>query len=309
MLFPRAEDIMRLDADPRFRAIIRPSRNYAFIGWNGRRPPLDDARVRRALTMAINRHDMIDVLRAGYGELAVGPIGPHHWSYDSELEPLPYDMEAARALLRQAGIEDRNGDGVLQLPDGQPFRIELKLPAQSAFNREMAELIRRDLTALGVRFTTRPTEFGTLVDDIAPPGRNFDAVLLGWEADFRVNLRNLFHSDSRDGLFGLAAYANPEIDSLIDRTTAMTDRGQARPLLRRLQQILRDEQPWSFLYYYPDLFVARERLRDTDMDVRGALINVHRWWIPRSEQGRRPGVAAPDDSAVHAPSPAPAPNS
>jgi ABC-type transport system substrate-binding protein len=125
------------------------------------------------------------------------------------------------------------------------------------------------------------------------------AECLGWEADLRVNLRDLFHSSARDGLFGFAGYGNPEVDSLIERLAGVAQRDEARPMLQRLQQILRDEQPWGFLYYYPDLFVAAERVRGMDMDVRGVFINVQSWWVPRAAQGRTRGEAAPDDSAGH----------
>jgi peptide/nickel transport system substrate-binding protein len=302
-----ATQVFAIADAPDLKAVVKPSRNYAFIGWNGRRAPLGDARVRRALTMALNRQEAINVLRGGYGELAIGPVGPFHWAYDDSLEPLPFDPDAARALLRQAGIEDRSGDGTLQLPDGRAFSVELKIPAQSAFNRDMAELIRRDLAAIGVRLVTRPTEMGTLVGDLAPGRRNFDAVLLAWVSDFRVDVRDQFHSAASEGLFGMAGYSNPEVDALIEQIAAAENRAQATPALQRLQQILRDEQPWSFLYYYPDLLALRERVRGVEVDIRGTFINVQEWWIPRGGQGRGRETPAPDDSAAHAPTPAPAP--
>lgn len=302
-LNPRADQVRGLAAGPGLNLIVKPGRQYAFIAWNGRRPPLDDARVRRALTLGINRQQLVDHLRAGFGEPAVGPIGPHHWSYDDALEPLPFDPDGARALLREAGIEDRNGDGILELPDGTPFSLELRLPAGSAMNRDIGELVRNDLTTLGVRFTTRPLEFGTMVADISPPARNFEGVLLAWEADFRVNLGDLFHSGRIDGLYQFAGYTNAEVDSLIERAALIPDRAEAEPLLRRLQQVLRDEQPWTFLYYYPDLYLARNRLRGVEMDVRGIFVNVQDWWIPMNQQGRTTEAAAPGDSAVRSPSP------
>jgi peptide/nickel transport system substrate-binding protein len=302
-LNPRADQVRRLAESPGLDLVVKASRQYSFIAWNGRRPPLDDARVRRALTMGINRRQLVDHLRAGFGEPAVGPIGPHHWSYDASLEPLPYDPEAALALLRQAGIEDRNGDGTLQRPDGSPFTLELRLPAGSAINRDIGELVRNDLAALGIRFTTRPVEFGAMVVDISPPARNFEGVLLAWESDFRVNLGDLFHSERTDGLYQFAAYANSEVDSLIERAALTPDRAEAQPMLRRLQQVLRDEQPWTFLYYYPDLYLVRNRLRGVEMDVRGIFVNVQDWWIPARQQGRSADATARSDSAAHSPSP------
>ncbi|MGH7506564.1 MAG: ABC transporter substrate-binding protein, partial [Longimicrobiales bacterium] len=167
ILSPRAEQLTALDARPEFRKIVKPSRNYVFIGWNGRRGVLGDARVRHALTMAIDRGEILATLRAGYGELSTGPVGPYHWAYDPALEPIPFDTAAARALLAEAGVRDANGDGTLDTPAGAPFTIELKIPANNAFNRDVAEMVQSDLAAVGVRLTPRPVDFSTLIGDIS----------------------------------------------------------------------------------------------------------------------------------------------
>lgn len=280
IVMPPAERYAALAADPRFQGIERSGRRYAFIGWNGRRPPLDDARVRRALMMAIDRKTLLDVLRDGYGVLATGPIGPYHWAYDSTLAPLPYAPDSARSLLHTAGVYDRNGNGILQTPDGRDFSIVLQFVAASSFNRDMAEMIRQNLAALGVRITTRPTEAATLYATVSSPQRDFDAVLLGWESDFRINLRNLFHSAELAGPYQLASYHNPTADSLMDLVAGIRDRAAAARLYGQLQRILRDDQPWGFLYYYPDLYVVNRRVHGVQMDVRGALVTVTKWWIP-----------------------------
>jgi peptide/nickel transport system substrate-binding protein len=304
ILSPRSEQVRDLDADPRLRAVIRPARQYAFVGWNGRRPPLDDPRVRQALTLAIDRQRIVQALRAGYGELAVGPIGSYHWGYDRALRPLPFSRDSARALLRAAGFHDRSGSGTLENDGGRTLAIELLIPPDP-MNRDLAELIRADLAAVGVRMTTRPTDGATLVGTITGTARDFDAVLIAWESDFRLNLRDIFHSDAAEtGAFQLAGYRNPEVDALIDQAALEPDRERALPMLHRLQQILREEQPWSFLYYYPDAYLASERVRDLEMDIRGAFVNVQRWWIPAAEQAV---PAAPDDSAAGSPRPVPAP--
>jgi peptide/nickel transport system substrate-binding protein len=281
----RVEQAVELAKDSAFQLVQRGSRQYGFVGWNGKRAPFQDARVRRAFTMAMNRQRMIDLLRAGYGSIANGPVGRYHWAYAADLAPLPYAPDSAHALLRSAGIEDRNGDGNLDRPDGRPLIIELKFPASSTFNKDLAELVRSDLQAIGVRMEIRPTEYGVLVSDITARERRFDAVLLGWESDLRLALRSTFHSAARNGPFQFASYSNPAVDSIIDRTATMTDRSRALPELHRLQQILRDEQPWSFLYFYPDVYIASGSLRDADMDIRGALVNVTRWWLQSSAAG------------------------
>lgn len=304
ILAARPEDFGRLSQAPGLRGIQRPGRQFANVMWNGRRPGLDDADVRRALTMALDREQIIQVIRAGYGTPASGPIGSYHWAYDASIQPLPLDREGAGALLDEKGIRDRDGDGVRELPNGEPFRIELKLP-NTQVNRDLAELVRQDLATVGVAVTTVPLDFATLIQDFTSPSRNFDAVLLAWESDFRLNLRDLFHSQAMDGPYQIASYSNPRADTLIDAAARAADRATATRYYRELQQILRNDQPWSFLYSYPDLVAVRDRLQNVDMDIRGAFVNVQNWWV--TDPVVRSAAPAPGDSAVRAPSPAPAP--
>jgi peptide/nickel transport system substrate-binding protein len=279
VLTPISEQFVAVRDMPGFRGIDRQGRQYANAIWNSRVPPLDDARVRLALGLAINRQQIIDVLRAGFGAQAAGPIGPSHWAYDESVEPLPYSPDSARALLRAAGIDDTDGDGILNLANGDPFEIELKIPAGSVINRDMAELIRGDLARIGVRITTQPTEWGTMIEDFTSPERRFEAMLLGFETDFRINLYDTFHSGALGTSNQFASYSNPRVDSLIDRARVARTMDEARPLYAEIQRILRDEQPWSFLYYYPDLVLLNDRLQGVEMDNRGGLMTIQKWWV------------------------------
>lgn len=279
ILSPRAEQLATLDARPGLRAIVKPSRRYIFVGWNGAHAPLDDARVRRALTLATDRQTMLKGLRAGYGTLAFGPIAPHHWAYDEELAPLPFDAGAARALLDSAAVRDRDGDGLRERPDGTLWQLELSIPANNAFNRDIAQKLQSDLAAVGVRVRIRQIDFATLIDDVSSPERRFDGVIMGWEADLRPALRDLFHSESIGGPFQLASYSNPAVDSLLDRLDGTTDRTTARDLWAAVQARLREDQPWMFLWYAPDLHVIRDNVRGVSMDVRGAFTNLADWWL------------------------------
>lgn len=281
-----ADNFARLDSLPDIRGIIRPSWNYAAIFWNSRRPPFGDARVRRALSLAIDRGEILAVLRGGRGELLTSPIPPQHWSHNPEVEPLPFDTAQAARLLDEAGITDRNGDGTRDLPNGRPFRFALKIPANNEFNRDAAVMIQSDLASVGVDMQVAPTEFGTLVADLSTPERRFDGALMGWSSDFRVNLRDVYHTQALDGQFQAASYSNPQVDSIIDRTTLIVDREEARPLWHRLQAILQQDQPWTYLWTQPDLLAARERMRGMDADVRGVFTSVRDWWLadaPRTE--------------------------
>jgi peptide/nickel transport system substrate-binding protein len=117
-----------LDEDPNLRGLQFPSRNYAFIPWNTRRAPLNDARVRRALSIAIDRPKIITVARAGFGHPVAGPVSRFHWAYDSTVHAV-FNPDSAKALLAQAGLTDRDGDGYLEKINGSLWVIELLLTA------------------------------------------------------------------------------------------------------------------------------------------------------------------------------------
>ena len=300
-LSPPSTQFAALSQQPGLRGEVRTSRQYASIIWNGARPPFNSAAVRRALGYAIDKQQIVQTLRAGHGELAAGPIGPYHWAYDESVPALPFNPDSARALLASQNIRDIDGDSIVELPNGSDFTLEVKVPAGSEITNNMAQMIQSNLRAIGVRMTIRQLDFGTLLDDILSPGRNFQATIIAWESDFRINLRDIFHSEALGTPNQTASYSNPRVDSLIDAVAQARTREQAKPLYVELQRILRDEQPWTFLYYYPNLVVMRDRLRGAEMDVRGAFVNVQKWWLSGA------ATAQSGDSAARAPAPDSAP--
>jgi peptide/nickel transport system substrate-binding protein len=227
--------------------------------------------------MAINRPEILQVLRGGYGEMATSPVFPAHWAYDSTLTPLPFDPTAARALLEEAGYSDRKGNGRVEDAEGRPIEIELSIPTGNEYNRNVAAMIQAQLAAVGVQVRLRLLEFATLADAITAPDRRFDAVFLGWESGFRLDLGDLFHSAALEGPFQFASYRNPEVDSLLDQATS-ADRETARPLWHRLQAILLEDQPWTTFFYTPDLFALSEEVQGVEMDIRGAFTGIAGWW-------------------------------
>jgi len=289
ILAARAEQFAQLAARPGITGVLKPSRRFYFIAWNGKRATLSQPATRRALMHALNRDQMIKALRGGYATIATGPIAPYHWAHDKSLAPLRYDPQTAIRLLESNGWRDRNRDGVRENAAGEPLQIELKIPANNGFNRDLAEMIRSDLSKVGVRVTTRPIDFAALVDDISTPERRFDAAILAFDTDFNINLRDAFHSKELEGPFQSSSYRNPRVDALLDAVAKATDRERARQLYADVQRILRDEQPWGFLFYPPELIVKSDRVQGAQFDIRGVLAGVEKWYT-----GPRRGSTARD---------------
>ena len=97
-----------------------------------------------------------------------------------------------------------------------------------------------------------------------------------------MNVRNAFHSSTVNDPFHASAYTNPEVDRILDEVMKTKDRKRALALWSRFQRIMRDDQPVTITWWSPDLIIVRERLQGVQMDVRGALLTLPRWYVTRN---------------------------
>ncbi len=278
-VFP--DQAARIRGDDALELFAYPGRTFYYIGWNNRREPFTDAAVRRAMTLAIDRPEIIEALLVGYGTPAAGPIPP--WSpLDPGVEPLPHDPDRAAALLEAAGWVDRDGDGVRENAAGRPLRFTI-MTSDAPLNRAIVEVVQSRLRRVGAAVDIRVVEFQTLLSQHR--GRDFDAVFTSWVLDnFQVASAPmaLFHSRWADvpGSANRSSYANPRADRLIEAGAAATDPDAAREIWGELTELLREDQPFTFMFWLDELAAARRVVQGIVMDPRGELVNIADWWLP-----------------------------
>lgn len=270
------EHAARVQENPGTRLLAFPWRQGAFIAWNGRRPLFESAIVRRALTYAIDRKQIVDAVRSGYGVVASGPVPPYHWANDPDLPALPHRPDSARALLERAGWRDLDGDGVRER-DGVPFRFEIKTN-QNRQREDIIQLVQADLRAVGVEVRPRVMEWNAFLEDVLHE-RRFDAIVLASVSEFRIDDSDLFACSRRDGPYQFAHYCNLRVDSIFAQALRATRRDESIPLWHEYQAIVRRDQPFTWLYYEIRPVGVRARLRDVTMDIRGAWVHAQDWWI------------------------------
>lgn len=283
---PRPDQARQIQDADGVRLVRAPFRDFVFVGWNARRPQLADARVRRALTMATDRQQIVDALLEGFGRVANSTLLPFHWAFDPEqTSALSYDPDAARALLEEAGWRDRDGDGVRENDDGVRLAISVLYNQGNQVRRRIAEILQVQLRDVGVEATPQVLEWGALIDRISnPANRDFDGVVLAWVGEFRVDDTGLFHSAWVDGPNAYSGTRNPELDHLLDTLALIAEREAAKPVWQRYERVLAEEQPYTFFYFLDRLMGVRERVRDLHVDPRGEWVNVRDWWAPRSSR-------------------------
>jgi len=253
-----------------------PSRRMSFVAWNRVRPPLDDREIRRALTLAIDRPEIIRTVWGEYADECTSPIVPLLWAFDPDIEPWAVDPSAARAALAARGYEDHDGDGVLDR-DGKPFHIELLV--NDAQNRiDVVTLVQAQLKHVGVDVDLRVLEYGTYVGRVM--ATDFDAAFVEWKVPTKVDLTGLFHTRSmRPNGFNFVSYSNPEVDRLIDDALSMPDMERARPLWNRAQRAIYADQPYTFIAVPQELTAVDGRFCNVHPNAISFFVNLPGWGI------------------------------
>lgn len=275
------DQVERIEASPDARLFSFPGRTVYYVGWNNERAPFDDARVRRAVALAIDRRQVIEALLHGQGELAITSIPPWHPVYPDDVQPLPYARDQAAALLDSVGWSDRNNDGLRENAQGRPFRFTL-LTSDDALRRSVAEVLQSQLREIGADVQIRVLEFQTMLAQ--HKNRDFDAVFTNWVLDnFKVasTPNALFHS--REAEVPLSSNRSgvriPALDTLIERGGAATSVEEQRRIWREFTQVLQREQPVTFMFWVNETAAVRGGVGGVRMDPRGELLTIPEWTL------------------------------
>ena len=261
---------------------------YRYIGWNqkrgGRTTPFADARVRRAMTMLINREELAQQLMSGLATVATGPFHPLGDQADPAIEPWPYDPQRAKELLAEAGYRDIDNDSVLEGPGGEDFTFSLIYPSSSEFQKQMALYLKDAFARAGIALRPEPTEWNTMLQRIDE--RDFDAITLGWGGSIETDPNQIFTTSAiAEGGDNYVQYSNPELDRLIEQARITVDDEKRTDLWHRVHRILHEDQPYTFLFNQKSAVFVTDRLHNVEKTKVG-LNDRLEYFIPAPLQRR-----------------------
>lgn len=255
---------------------------YTYIGWNLNDPRFADPRVRRALSYAIDKEEIIEGVLLGLGQVATGPYKPGTAWYDPDVRRYPYDPQRALKLFAQAGWE-RGPDGVLR-KDGKAFEFVLLTNQGNAYRKNAGVIIQRRLMELGIRMELRIIEWAAFIREFINKGR-FDAVLLAWTIPQDPDLYDIFSSHNiGPGKLNFNAYRNPELDQLLVEGRSTFDPARRKAIYAQVQRILAEDAPYTFLYVSDALPIVHARFQGIAPAPAGISYNFIRWWVPKALQ-------------------------
>jgi len=261
--------VHRLKDDPRYQNFAGLSFGYTYIGYNLRRQPFDDLRVRKALGMAIDVEKIIRYVLYNQGEKITGPFPKQTDFYDHAIQPLPYDPEGALQLLAQAGW-NRNQDGWLE-KDGKRLQFTLITNQGNDIRKAILSIAQNSWRKIGVDVRTDLLEWAVFIQERVNK-LDFDALILGWNMGIEPDLYQIWHS-SQTGPYQLnfVGFKNKEADDLIIKIRQEYDRARQVSDCRRLHGIIAAEQPYTFLFVRKWTALLDKRIVIMERDPSGKV--------------------------------------
>ncbi|MCL6707588.1 ABC transporter substrate-binding protein [Pseudomonas sp. R2.Fl] len=237
MPYPAPADIDAIKADSSLKLDEQAGLNVGYLAYNTTVAPFDNAKVRKALNMAINKQAIVDAVFQGHAEAAKNPIPPTMWSYNTAIQDDPYDPEAAKKALEEAGVKDLSMK-IWAMPVQRPYMPNA---------RRTAELMQEDLSKVGVKAEIVSYEWGEYLAKSMEAGRD-GAVILGWTGDNGDpdNFLSVLLSCASAGEGGAnrAFWCNEEFSDLLQKAKTTSDPAERTKLYEEAQVIFKDQAPW-----------------------------------------------------------------
>ena len=231
--FPAPEALSQFEADPRLAVVVGATEGETILAMNQARPPLDDVRVRRAISHAIDRRALIDGAMFGYGTPIGSHFAPNHPAYVDLTGRYPYDPEKAKALLKEAG----HGDGL---------DLTLKLPPPT-YARRGGEILAAQLAEVGIRPEIIPIEWAQWLEQVYG-GKDYDLTVVSHTEPMDIDI----YARGEDYYFN---YVKPEFVAMMEELAQTLDPAARNELLAKAQTMLADDAANGFLFQLPKLGV------------------------------------------------------
>ena len=249
-----------------FNIYEKISLSYTYLGFNLRKKKFQDWRVREALSLAIDREELVDILFFKHAKVCTGPFLPGSAAFNPDVKAPTQNIERARELLREAGYSEAN-----------PLCFEIVTSNSSSIRPYAAEILQHQLKKAGVVVKLRVMEWQAFLNMVVFPHK-FDTVLLGWGLSPTPDPYMFWHSNSdKKGGFNLVGYHNHEIDSLIEASQAVIEHKKLSQMWQKMFSIIVKDNPYLFLYIPNSITAVNKKVRHIKPALGGIWYNYIEW--------------------------------
>ncbi|MFQ6609334.1 MAG: ABC transporter substrate-binding protein [Fidelibacterota bacterium] len=257
--------------------------SYAYLGWNMENPLFENKMVRRAMTYLCDRQQIVETLYYGNAQIAKSSVYFKRPEYNDDIEPYPYDPESAKQMLKHEGWKDTDGDGILDKEiDGVriPFRFTFLTNSGNNTRRQIGLIMSENLRKVGIDADVQTMEWAVFLDNVRD--HRFDSIILGWVMPITdTDPYQIFHSSQAVGRgSNSVSFKNARADELIEMNRTEFDAEKRKAYIREFQEILHEEQPYTFLYVPTSNFVFHKRIHGVEVYPFRPGFDPQEWWVP-----------------------------
>lgn len=232
--------VEQLESKPNVKVSRQETYATSFIAFTANKAPMDNLKVRQAINYAINLKAIQEVVFKGTGAVGIAPMSPTIWAYNDQLPPYDYNPEKAKQLLEEAGFP--NGFSITLSTDEHQERLDV------------AEMVQAQLAEVGIQVEIITLERGKFIENVYSGA--MEMFMLGWSAstgDPDYALYASFHSSMFGEGGNMSFYANPEVDTLLEKGRTSTDEAERKEAYLKAQEIIWSEAPCVFYLHAQDL--------------------------------------------------------
>ncbi len=261
MPFPNPADLPRIKASKSVTLMQKAGLNTGFLAFNTQKAPLDNLKVRQALTLAINKPAIVQAVFQGTGTVAKNLLPPGVWSADNTLTDYRFDPEQAKKLLQQAGIKPGTTIELWAMPVQRPYNPNA---------RRMAEMIQADWAKVGINAKIISFEWGEYLQRVK--NGEHQAALMGWTTatgDPDNFFGPLFSCTAASGGSNSSKWCYKPFDTTIAQARAEQDHNKRIQLYRQAQQIMHDQAPAVMIAHSTIFEPVRKEVSGYEVDPFG----------------------------------------
>lgn len=244
-------DISSLKSNKNLQVFYRPPMNVGYLGFNVKKKPFNNTKVRQALNYAVDKQAIINAFYAGKAVPAKNPIPKSIPGYNNNIQPYKYDPAKAKELLKEAGYPNGFSTELWAMPNPRPY-----MPAP----QKIAEAIQADFKKVGVNAKIVTMEWSTYLEKVAKG--DSPMYMLGWtgdNGDADNFLYTLLDKDSI-GSNNYSYYSNDKLHKILIQAQTETDESKRNALYKQAQVIIHNDAPWIPLVHSQDALVGKSNI-------------------------------------------------
>ncbi len=251
----------------KFQIVESPGNNYTYLGFNLKREKFKDPKVRLAISKAIDRQELIDLLFFGHATIATGPFLKGSYAFNPSVKAPKRELAEAKRLLAEAGYGAKN-----------PLVFEISTNSNNQIRMLAAEVIQKQLKEAGIIVKIRAMEWQAFLNTVVDP-RNFETVLMGWSMPLSPDAYSIWHSaqiEKKAG-FNFVSYKNARVDELIEKAEKSVDRKALAAYYQEIYKLITEDNPYIFLYTPNSITAVSKKIKNIEPSIIGIMHNQIKW--------------------------------